>query len=61
MKKQKAKAVSTNGSYRCEILVNNRVVWKGEYPKQAFLKLCEKYPDKEISIKCKELKGILIA
>ncbi len=61
MKKQKAKAASANGSYRCEILLNNRVVWKGQRPKEMFLKLCGKYPHKEISLRCKEPKGILIA
>ncbi len=47
--------------YEYEILVDNKVVWKGLNPEKAFDRIKKKYPKKKVGIAWKPGKGVLIA
>lgn len=48
-------------TYEYEILVDGRIVWKGQNPGKKFDELRKRYPDKRVGIAWRPAKGVLVA
>lgn len=56
-----AKISSKPKNYEYQILVNRKVIWRGQDPKNEFHEISKKYPKDKIGIRFVPKEGVLIA